>query len=173
MREGDFIDWIILIPPLIWIAYSDYTKRIIPNTALALILAGAFIFHYSSDRLNLFIGGLFGCLFILFVFYAAGGMGAGDVKLAAAVGATLGYWRGVHVIMLAILLSVLFILVSKARRGELVEFLKELKISFQVLVKTCSLKNFIHAGSRESIPLGVFFLPATLIYLVIERWLLF
>lgn len=137
------------------------------------IIAGAIILHYNLGQINLFIGGLLGCLIVMFIFYTTGGMGAGDVKLAGAVGALLGYWRGIQVVILALLLSVLFMLFYKALHGELRAFLNELKVSFKMLFKTGSLRNFNAVGSRQSIPLGVFFLPAALIYMMIERWPIF
>src|SRR5262249_17115680 len=59
---------------------------------LPLLLSGL-VYHGMVGGGSAFAGSLLGMLFgfgILFVFYLMGGMGAGDVKLMAAVGAWLG-----------------------------------------------------------------------------------
>lgn len=94
-------------------------------------------------------------------------MGGGDVKLAAAVGATLGYWRGLNVIILALLLCVIAVTIQKIFRGELLSFLKDSFTSIKMLFLG-QLKTFVAMSSKESVPLGVYFLPAALICFALE-----
>jgi prepilin peptidase CpaA len=72
---------------------TDLRRRRIPNWltggALAVGLAGGFVLGGPSGGLSALAGATLG-LVMLLPFYAAGGMGAGDVKLLAAVGALLG-----------------------------------------------------------------------------------
>ena len=74
-------------------AWSDFRTRRIPNSitvtgAAAGLLLQAF-YHGVSGALQSLAGAGLG-LAIFLVFYVAGGMGAGDVKLFAAVGAFAG-----------------------------------------------------------------------------------
>src|SRR5947199_6666746 len=74
-------------------AWSDLRTRRIPNSITVTgAAAGVFlhVFYYgASGALQSVAGAAFG-LAIFLVFYIAGGMGAGDVKLFGAVGAFAG-----------------------------------------------------------------------------------
>lgn len=92
-------DWGNIIIPLTlagWIAWGDVRTRRIPNyltlgTALS-GLAFNFMFHGGAGLLDGFLGMVLGFGFLIFI-YIWGGMGAGDVKALAALGAWLGPWR--------------------------------------------------------------------------------
>jgi prepilin peptidase CpaA len=88
----------LLLPLLfsLWIALGDVRTHRIPNylsfgTALA-GLAFGLLFHgwtgLANGILGMFLG--FGCLLLPYLW---GGMGAGDVKALAALGAWLGPWN--------------------------------------------------------------------------------
>lgn len=85
----------VLIPAILYASWIDYSQRRVPNwlngsLALAgLIVQGSF-FGWSgvgNGALGLLVG--FG---VLILPWAVHGMGAGDVKLMAAIGAWLGPW---------------------------------------------------------------------------------
>jgi prepilin peptidase CpaA len=85
----------LLIPLALtcWIAWGDLRTRRIPNyltlgTAVA-GLAYNFLSHGFSGLADGFLGMLLGCAFLILP-YLWGGMGAGDVKALAALGAWLG-----------------------------------------------------------------------------------
>ena len=74
---------------------TDLTWHRIPNTVLLPALVVAVMLQTSSDGLNGFltaIAGTIAGLVFLMPHYVMGGMGAGDVKLLAVVGAFLGPW---------------------------------------------------------------------------------
>ena len=83
----------VLFVGLIAAAISDVRSSRVPNVLtfpLALVGLG---FHAFADSGNGVLFSLEGCglgLVLLLGFYAYGGMGAGDVKLLAAVGALIG-----------------------------------------------------------------------------------
>jgi prepilin peptidase CpaA len=87
------IQWSLVIA-LIGIAFfTDIRQRIIPNwLTLSAVLCGI-LFHIMADGMNglLFSAwGLFCGFGILFILYLFGALGAGDVKLFAAIGALAG-----------------------------------------------------------------------------------
>ncbi len=79
----------------VWIAWGDLRTYRIPNyltfgTAVAGLLFQVFCYGLSglgSGLLGLLVG-----FFLLFPVYALGGLGAGDVKALAGLGAWLGPW---------------------------------------------------------------------------------
>src|SRR5215467_4923288 len=74
-------------------AWSDVRTRRIPNSTTVTGAAAGFLLHIfyggASGAVHSLAGAAFG-LAIFLVFYIAGGMGAGDVKLFGAVGAFVG-----------------------------------------------------------------------------------
>jgi len=76
-------------------AVTDIWKFKIHNAITLPLLVSGLIYHSvvpgGAGLLASLLGVLFG-FFILFPFYVMGGMGAGDVKLMAAIGAWLGWY---------------------------------------------------------------------------------
>ncbi|RCW85995.1 leader peptidase (prepilin peptidase)/N-methyltransferase [Halanaerobium sp. DL-01] len=86
---------LLLISALIVISYIDYKYMIIPNyityPGIVIGFLSAIIFNYISifdSLLGIFIPSL---LLLLIAFIFKGGMGMGDVKLAAMLGSFLGF----------------------------------------------------------------------------------
>lgn len=72
---------------------TDITSHRIPNTLVVMVMLLALAEQLTADPLvgiAYWVGGLAVCLGVFLPFYAGGGMGAGDVKLMAGVGAFLG-----------------------------------------------------------------------------------
>lgn len=89
------ITLIVLIPAILYASWVDFSQRRVPNwlngslAAAGLITQGAFCGWQGvgTGALGLLVG--FG---VLILPWAMHGMGAGDVKLMAAIGAWLGPW---------------------------------------------------------------------------------
>src|SRR5690242_9150696 len=88
-----------LIPAFITLAAAaiatvmDLWKFKVYNALTVPLLLGGLAYHGLAHGSGAFLGSLSGAAFgfaVLIVFYAMGGMGAGDVKLMAAIGAWLG-----------------------------------------------------------------------------------
>ena len=91
LNEIDYV----LIGLLVLAVYSDITKRKIPNRITMPAMLIGIIWSTINSGLNGFLFSTFGFALGLAVFllpYISGGMGAGDVKLMAAIGALKG-WR--------------------------------------------------------------------------------
>ena len=85
----------ILIPGMLYASWIDYSQRRVPNwlnaalAAAGLITQGA---YFGWTGVGHGVLGLLVGFAVLILPWAAHGMGAGDVKLMAAIGAWLGPW---------------------------------------------------------------------------------
>ena len=87
------ISYFFLIPVLCSASWSDWKKRIIPNTLLFPSFVLALIIHYSFMGFKGLIFSLTGAAIgfaLLIIPFLLGGMGAGDVKLLMVVGSFVG-----------------------------------------------------------------------------------
>src|SRR6267142_1789519 len=88
-----------LIPLAFIISYYDIYYRRIPNTFVFTTLAVGVVLNVSFGGLNGAIASLGGCalgFFLMFVLHIFGAMGAGDVKLFAAIASL----AGAHLVLL-------------------------------------------------------------------------
>jgi prepilin peptidase CpaA len=72
---------------------SDARRSLIPNTLTVSAAVGGLIYHIAFDGWNGLLDsviGLFVGFFMLLLLYVLGALGAGDVKLFAALGALMG-----------------------------------------------------------------------------------
>lgn len=84
---------VLFIPLATWITYTDIRYRRIPNKLVLITLIGGLavnaFFEGWPGLLNS-LGGMALAFGIMFLLHAFGTMGAGDVKLFAAIGAIVG-----------------------------------------------------------------------------------
>ena len=85
----------ILIPGILYASWIDYSQRRVPNWLNATLAAGGLIMQAAYFGWSGVGNGLLGLLVglaVLILPWAVHGMGAGDVKLLAAIGVWLGPW---------------------------------------------------------------------------------
>jgi len=85
----------VLIPAILYASWVDYSERRVPNWLNAAIALAGLIMQYAFFGWTGVGIGLLGLLVgfgVLIIPWAMHGMGAGDVKLMAAIGAWLGPW---------------------------------------------------------------------------------
>lgn len=147
-------------------AVLDVRQRRIPNLlSLGGVVAGLTLWAWQSGMSGVLYGmaGLLvgGGLFL--PFYVVRGMGAGDVKLMAAVGTFLGPY---HVFAAAIVVALVggAIAASVAfRQGRLRAAMRD---SLLVIFQQSSVKTLEHADERDAIPYGLAIAVGVLFYLL-------
>ena len=124
----DFLVYAVVAPALVIITAIDIEHQVIPDVitlpgiALGLVV-GTYTIGYADSLLGFFAGG---GLFYLLAVLSNGGMGGGDIKYIAAVGALLGWQKVLLVIFIGALLGsvvgVFQITVQKKSRKSLIPF---------------------------------------------------
>ena len=149
----------LFCPLAIVIAYMDIRYRRIPNKlVLAILIVGLTMntLFGGSHGLLLSLGGLgvsFGIMFFLHVF---GTMGAGDVKLFAAVGSVLGAQLVLPTFVVVVLTGGVLALVSVVRSGVFATTMhRVLQILVGLLPGWQMPKFSVPADRRLTIPYGV------------------
>ena len=127
--QSSVLSWLkvnaYLVPPLVlacWMAWGDAKTRRIPNYLTLLAALSGLGFQFGAHGWQGLGQGLLGlCVgFVLMIgFYLKGGMGAGDIKALAALGAWLGPLPTLYLFMYMGLAGVPLIIFFLWRRGEL------------------------------------------------------
>lgn len=110
----------LLIPLAIIIAYYDVRYRRIPNAFVLATLAAGLTINAIFGGLPGVAASLGGCVLafvLMFMLHIFGAMGAGDVKLFAAIGAVTGSQMVIPTFVVVILTGGLLAVVSMVRSG--------------------------------------------------------
>jgi prepilin peptidase CpaA len=158
---------IVLVIAALYCAYTDVRYRRIYNyiTIPAIVLGVLIQYLFNGiDGLTMSLLGTGTGLGLFLLFYLLKGIGGGDIKLLAAVGALQGYIFVVYTAAMAVLLAGSYVLIHAARKGML----------GMVLRSTCSFilspgKTIAHQNHESmTIPLGFFIGLSSLVMLVIQ-----
>ena len=103
----DFLVYFVLAPALVIITAVDIKHQIIPDViTLPGLVLGLVAGSYSIGYANSFMGFLLGCgLFYLLAILSNGGIGGGDIKYIAAVGAFVGWQKVLLIIFIGAVLG--------------------------------------------------------------------
>lgn len=113
------MDAAVLSILLIWVSCVDFVKLEIPDTASALLFLTGLVFAYSDHlQSSLLAAFCWAALFWVVAklakhFLRQDGLGLGDVKLMAGIGAWLGFVLPIYVVLSASVAGTLTILVSE------------------------------------------------------------
>jgi prepilin peptidase CpaA len=160
-----------LVPLAFIISYYDVRYRRIPNPfVLATLVVGIFM--------NAIFGGLYGALaslggcalafFLMFILHVFGAMGAGDVKLFAAIGSVLGASLVLPTFFVVVLTGGALAIVSMLRAGALRSTMHNVVLVLVGLVPGWKMPRFaVPMDRRLTIPYGVAITLGSLISLAI------
>ncbi|HZJ98686.1 MAG TPA: A24 family peptidase [Tissierellaceae bacterium] len=104
MQVNRILQGVLFSSLLLAASYTDIKRREIPDTVcLLLTLTGLLEFSY----INLL--GIFVALpFLIAAMFKEKSIGGGDIKLTAAVGIVLGFWKGIYGLIIGLTLLILF-----------------------------------------------------------------
>lgn len=163
----------LLIPLAIIIAYYDVRFRRIPNAfVLATLVAGIAInaIFAGFPGVAASVGGCALGFVLMFMLHIFGAMGAGDVKLFAAIGAVTGAQLVVPTFLVVILTGGLLAVVSMIRAGMVMTTMhRVLQILVGLLPGWQMPKFAVPADRKHTIPYGVAITMGSIISIAIFR----
>ncbi len=163
----------LLIPLAFIVSYYDVRYRRIPNAFVLATLSSGLI-------VNMIFGGAFGALnsiegcalaFLpMFLLHILGAMGAGDVKLFAAIGSLTGAQHVLPTFLIVVFMGGLLAVVSMLRMGTVRTTLHRVLQIFVGLLPGWEMPRFaVPADRRHTIPYGVAITFGSLISLALFR----
>ena len=166
--------YITLLAPLgIIIAYYDVRYRRIPNAFVLATLCGGLAINTIFAGFGGALASLGGCalaFFPLFILHIFGAMGAGDVKLFAAVGAVVGTRLVPETFLVVLLTGGVLAVYTILRNGTVLTTLTRVLQIFVGLLPGWQIPRFdVPADRRHTLPYGVAITLGSLISLFVFR----
>ena len=162
-----------LIPLALLISYYDVCYRRIPNAFVLATLAAGILINVIFGGINGAVASLGGCalaFFLMFVLHVFGAMGAGDVKLFAAIGAIMGHQLVLPMFFVVILTGGVLGVISMLRTGQpKLIMMRVFHIVLGVLPGHSVPRFSVPDDRRYTIPYGVAITLGSLISLAIFR----
>lgn len=163
----------LLIPLAVIISYYDVRYRRIPNAFVLATLGGGVAINTIFGGLQGGMSSLGGCLFafsLMFVLHVFGAMGAGDVKLFAAIGSVTGAQLVLPTFLVVVLVGGLLSVALMLRAGAIRQTMQRVLQILLGLLPGWELPRFsVPADRRLTIPYGVAITFGSLISLAIFR----
>ncbi|MGH9845099.1 MAG: A24 family peptidase [Blastocatellia bacterium] len=162
---------ILLLPLAAVISYYDVRYRRIPNVLVLAALTSGFAVNGFINGWNGLLASLGGCLFafgLMLLLHVFGALGAGDVKLFAAIGAVIGSNLVLPTFLVILLTGGALAVLTMLRTGTLRETLERVGLIFCSLLFNWRAPQFvIPSDQRGTIPYGVAITLGSLISLAI------
>jgi prepilin peptidase CpaA len=163
----------LLIPLAIIITYYDVRYRRIPNAFVLATLASGLIINTIYGGLAGILASIGGCavaFFLMFMLHIFGAMGAGDVKLFAAVGSLVGMNLVLPTFVVVILTGGALALLLMFQTGAVRATMHRVLQILVGLLPGWEMPRFsVPADRRHTIPYGVAITFGSLISLAIFR----
>ena len=148
-----------LIPLAALVIYHDVRYRRIPNAFVLATLISGLTLNFALGGINGGLNSIGGCLLafiLMFMLHVFGAMGAGDVKLFAAIGSVIGAQLVLPTFVVVILIGGLLGLVTVLRSGVFGTTMhRVLQILVGLLPGWQMPKFSVPADRRLTIPYGV------------------
>ena len=168
-----FVNIGLLVPLAIIIGYYDVRYRRIPNAFVLAALAAGLAMNGIFGGLSGVAASLGGCglaFVLMFILHIFGAMGAGDVKLFAAIGAVTGAQLVVPTFLVVVLTGGLLAIVSIIRAGTVMTTLHRVLQIFVGLLPGWQMPKFaVPADRTHTIPYGVAITMGSIISIAIFR----
>ena len=168
-----FVDITLLVPLAVLITYYDVRYRRIPNAfVLATLVSGLLINGILNGLggLGSSVGGCLVAFAMMFALHLFGAMGAGDVKLFAAIGSVVGIGLVVPTFVIVVLTGGVLAVISTVRSRAVVETAhRVLQILIGFLPGWQVPRFAVPADRRLTIPYGVAITFGSLISLFLFR----
>lgn len=149
----------LLIPLAVIITYYDVRYRRIPNAFVLAALVGGFVINTVFGGTNGALASLGGCFFafgLMFLLHIFGAMGAGDVKLFAAIGAVVGSSHVLPTFLVVAVTGGLLAVYTMFRTGHARTTMFRVLQIFVGLLPGWQMPRFaVPADKRHTIPYGV------------------
>jgi prepilin peptidase CpaA len=163
----------LLIPLAFIITYYDVRYRRIPNAYVLATLISGLSVNIIFGGLQGAMASLGGCLLaftLMFILHVFGAMGAGDVKLFAAIGAVTGAQLVLPTFVVVVLTGGLLAFVLMLRGGAIRDTMHRVLQIFVGLLPGWQMPRFsVPADRRLTIPYGVAITFGSLISLAVFR----
>ena len=173
--SGAFIITIcaLIVPLAAIITYYDVRYRRIPNAFVLATLASGLIVNTIFYGFGGALASLMGCacaFFLMFMLHVFGAMGAGDVKLFAAIGAVVGMPLVLQTFVVVILTGGALAVLLTLRNGALRQTMMRVLQILVGLLPGWQVPRFgVPADRRHTIPYGVAITFGSLISLALFR----
>lgn len=163
----------LLVPLAAIIAYYDVRYRRIPNAFVLATLAAGVSMNGIFGGLGGVAASFMGCALafgLMFMLHIFGAMGAGDVKLFAAIGAVTGAHLVVPTFIVVILTGGLLAVVSIIRAGVVMTTMHRVLQIFVGMLPGWQMPKFaVPTDRKHTIPYGVAITMGSIISLAIFR----
>jgi prepilin peptidase CpaA len=163
----------LFIPLAIAIAYYDVRYRRIPNRLVLATLVSGLILNSLFGGLAGLYGSVSGCLLafiLMFILHIFGAMGAGDVKLFAAIGAVTGVQFVLPTFLIVVLTGGLLAVVSMIRAGAVITTMHRVLQILVGLLPGWEMPKFaVPSDRKHTIPYGVAITVGTIISTAVLR----
>ena len=163
----------LLVPLAVIITYYDVRYRRIPNAFVLATLASGITVNVIFHGLQGALASLTGCacaFFLMFMLHVFGAMGAGDVKLFAAIGSVVGMPLVLQTFVVVILTGGALAVLLTLRNGALRQTMMRVLQILVGLLPGWQVPRFgVPADGRHTIPYGVAITFGSLISLALFR----
>jgi prepilin peptidase CpaA len=162
----------LLLPLAVIIAYYDVRYRRIPNAFVLATLVGGLTINFIYAGFSGVLASLGGCalaFFPLFIMHVFGAMGAGDVKLFAAVGAVIGASLVLPTLLIVVITGGLIAFYSIVRAGTVRTTMQRVLMLVGLLPGWQMPRFSVPADRRHTIPYGVAIMIGSLISVALFR----
>lgn len=162
-----------LIPLAVVISYYDICYRRIPNPFVLATLTAGLLINISFNRVDGALASLGGCalgFFLMFILHIFGAMGAGDVKLFAAIGSVMGAHLVLPMFFVVVLVGGVLGVVSMLQSRQVkLTMMRVFHIVLGILPGHTVPRFAVPTDRRHTLPYGVAITFGSLLSLVLFR----